>query len=308
MRYATFSTQLNPTQRLGIVSGDRVIDAAALAAPSWNGEPPSSLMALITSGPEAWARLAGLASRALTSNVESQAAEDIRWHAPIPRPLKNVACIGKNWAEHAREIAKSLGQEPTIPKFPVFFTKAPTTVVGPFDDVAWDPAITLQVDWEVELAAILGRTGRNISRGDALNHVFGYTVLNDVTARDLQRSHQQFYKGKSLDTFCPMGPVVVTADEFGDPQSKSLTCRVNGVVKQQGVTGDMIFPVDAIIESLSLGMTLEAGDIIATGTPDGVGFGRTPPEFLADGDVLETAVEGIGMMRNIMRAPTGRRP
>ena len=308
MRYATYSTKHNPTPRLGIVSGDRVTDAAALAASSWQGEAPSSLLALITAGPKAWARLADLASRTPSGNVESHAAEDIRWHAPIPRPSKNVACIGKNWAEHAREIAKSLGQEPTIPKFPVFFTKAPATVVGPFDDVVWDPAITQQVDWEVELAAILGRTGRNISRADALNHVFGYTVLNDVTARDLQRSHQQFYKGKSLDTFCPMGPVVVTADEFGDPQAKSLTCRVNGVVKQQGVTGDMIYPVDAIIESLSLGMTLEAGDIIATGTPDGVGFGRTPPEFLADGDVLETAVEGIGMMRNIMRAPTGRRP
>jgi len=171
-------------------------------------------------------------------------------------------------------------------------------VSGPFDDIAVDRGVTQQVDWEVELGVILGQTGRNIQRGDALRHIFGYTVINDLSARDLQQQHMQWFKGKSLDGFCPMGPVVVTADEFGDPQTKRLQLRVNGATKQDASTANMIFPVDAIIEWLSKGLTLEAGDVIATGTPEGVGMGRTPQEFLHDGDVVETEVEGIGTMRN----------
>jgi len=158
--------------------------------------------------------------------------------------------------------------------------------------------VTRQVDWEVELGAVIGQTGRNIPRANALEHVFGYTVINDVSARDLQQQHMQWFKGKSLDGFCPMGPFIVTADEFGDPQSKRLQLRVNGAMKQDASTAKMIFPIDTIIEWLSKGLTLEAGDIIATGTPEGVGMGRTPQEFLADGDVLETEVEGIGVLRN----------
>jgi len=154
------------------------------------------------------------------------------------------------------------------------------------------------VDWEVELGVLIGRTGKNIPAARAYDYIFGYTALNDVTARDLQKRHLQFFKGKSLDTFCPMGPVVVTADEFGDPQQKRLISRVNGVVKQDGMSSQMIFPVASIIEWLSKGITLEAGDLIATGTPDGVGMGRNPPEYLQDGDVLETEIEGIGVLRN----------
>jgi 2-keto-4-pentenoate hydratase/2-oxohepta-3-ene-1,7-dioic acid hydratase in catechol pathway len=225
----------------------------------------------------------------------------VRWHAPIPRPSKNVFCLGRNYVAHAEEAAKARGQEVKIPTIPVIFTKAPTTVCGPFDDIPVDRGVTQQVDWEVELGAVMGKTGRNISRGDALTHVFGYTVINDVSARDLQQQHMQWFKGKSLDAFCPMGPLVVTADEFGDPQSKRLQLRVNGVSKQDASTAKMIFPVDVIIEWLSKGLTLEAGDIIATGTPEGVGMGRTPQEFLADGDVLETEVEGIGTLRNTIK-------
>jgi 2-keto-4-pentenoate hydratase/2-oxohepta-3-ene-1,7-dioic acid hydratase in catechol pathway len=182
----------------------------------------------------------------------------------------------------------------------MFFTKAPTTVTGPFDEIRWDRSTTEQVDWEAELGVVIGMGGVNIRRGAALGHVFGYTIVNDVTARDLQKSHGQFFKGKSLDTFCPMGPCVVTADEFGDPHAKEVALRVNGVEKQRGNTRDMIFPVDTLIESLSRGLTIEPGDIIATGTPDGVGFARTPPEFLGNGDIMETEVEGIGVMRNRM--------
>jgi 2-keto-4-pentenoate hydratase/2-oxohepta-3-ene-1,7-dioic acid hydratase in catechol pathway len=181
---------------------------------------------------------------------------------------------------------------------PMFFTKTPTTVIGPYDDIPCDWSVTQQVDWEAELGVIIGMKGRSIRCDDARRYVFGYTVINDVTARDLQKRHVQFFKGKSLDGFCPIGPVVVTADEFGDPQARLVTLRVNGVEKQNGHTRDMIFPVDAPIEALSAGLTLEPGDILATGTPEGVGFARTPPEFLRDGDIMETEVEGIGTLRN----------
>ena len=190
------------------------------------------------------------------------------------------------------------GKALEVPAVPVIFTKATTTVNGPFDPVEIDRSVTSQVDWEVELGVVIGTPGRNIDRRDALSHVFGYTVINDLSARDLQSQHLQWFKGKSLDGFCPMGPVVVSSDEFGDPQQKRLRLRVNGASKQDSTTADMIFPVDVIIEWLSKGLTLEPGDVIATGTPEGVGMGRTPPEFLDDGDVVETEIEGIGTLRN----------
>jgi 2-keto-4-pentenoate hydratase/2-oxohepta-3-ene-1,7-dioic acid hydratase in catechol pathway len=164
--------------------------------------------------------------------------------------------------------------------------------------VAVDPSVTSQVDWEAELGVVIGIGGRNIARADALRHVFGYTAINDLSARDLQSQHLQWFKGKSLDGFCPSGPVIVTSDEFGDPQRARLQSRVNGAVKQDARTADMIFPVDAIIEWLSKGLTIEPGDIIATGTPEGVGMGRTPPEYLREGDVVEIEVEGVGVLRN----------
>ena len=295
MRYATFSLLSGPSSpRLGVVHGDGIVDFAAAVAGRWHGDPPATLLGLIQLGPDAWSRARELAG----GDARSHAARDVRWHAPIPRPLKNVFCVGRNYAAHVREGAAAHQQEAKLPEIPVFFTKAPTTVNGPFDDVPRHRGVTEQMDWEVELGVIIGRAGRNIARSDALAHVFGYTVINDITARDLQQRHTQWFKGKSLDGSCPMGPYVVTADEFGDPHAKDIALRVNGVVKQHGNTRDMIFPIDALIASLSHGLTLEAGDIIATGTPDGVGFARTPPEFLHDGDIMETDVEGIGTMRN----------
>jgi len=296
MRYASFSLSSDPMVRLGVVRSDGMIDVAALAAGTPLGPATASLLTLIDAGPPAWDDLRQLVDAASTAPRVPLA--DVRWHAPIGRPRKNVMCLGLNYAAHARESALARGRDVKLPEAPVIFTKAPTTVNGPFADVPVDRGATSQVDWEVELGVIIGRTGRNIAADRALDHVFGYTAINDVTARDLQQRHVQFFKGKSLDGFCPMGPMVVTADEFGDPQGKRLTCRVNGVVKQDGSTSDMIFPVRSIIEWLSRGLTIEAGDIIATGTPEGVGMGRTPPEYLQDGDVLETEVEGIGLMRN----------
>jgi 2-keto-4-pentenoate hydratase/2-oxohepta-3-ene-1,7-dioic acid hydratase in catechol pathway len=219
--------------------------------------------------------------------------------APIPEPRRNLICIGMNYREHAAEGQRARGQPVKMPEVPVFFTKATTSANGPYSDIPYDPAVTAQLDWEVELAVIIGRRGKNIPRDHALDHVFGYTVVNDVSARDLQYSHGgQFFKGKSLDGCCPMGPWIITRDEVPDPHALKLRCRVNGVVKQDWHTGDMIFDIPTLIEWLSRGMTLLPGDIIATGTPHGVGFARTPPEFLQPGDVVECEVEGIGALRN----------
>jgi 2-keto-4-pentenoate hydratase/2-oxohepta-3-ene-1,7-dioic acid hydratase in catechol pathway len=298
MRYATFSDQSNPTPRLGIVRGDGIADAAVFGT-GWRGPVPTSLLDLIRQGPDAWQRMGELTNAA--PGASFRPLSDVVLDAPIPRPLKNVFCLGRNYIAHAEEAARARGQEVKIPTVPVIFTKAPTTVTGPFDDILVERSVTQQVDWEVELGLVIGVTGRNIPRANALRHVFGYTVINDLSARDLQQQHMQWFKGKSLDGFCPMGPVLITADEFGDPQSKRLQLRVNSATKQDGSTAQMIFPVDAIIEWISKGLTLEAGDIIATGTPDGVGMARTPQEFLRDGDLVETEVEGIGVLRNRIR-------
>jgi 2-keto-4-pentenoate hydratase/2-oxohepta-3-ene-1,7-dioic acid hydratase in catechol pathway len=300
MRYATFSLATDRTERLGILSGDTLFDVHDLLGPP-AGAVPRTLLELIREGRESWARLGARLSDALAHNPPASArmkADTVRWRAPVSRPTKNVVCLGLNYSSHAHESAKARGREVKIPDFPVFFTKPPTSVNGPFDDIEWNPALTQQMDWEVELAVVIGVGGKNIPRAAALDHVFGYTIVNDVSARDLQARHIQWFKGKGLDGSCPMGPVVVTADEFGDPQTKSLTLRVNGVQKQHSTTANMIFPVDVIIEQLSQGLTVDPGDVIATGTPEGVGLGRTPQEFLKDGDVIETEIEGIGTMRN----------
>ena len=300
MRYATFSLTTDPTERLGLLSGDTLYDVHALLGPP-SSAVPRTLPDLIREGRDSWGRLAARLTDALAGSppAASRPNKDmIRWHSPIRHPAKNIICLGLNYSSHAHESAKARGREVKIPDFPVFFTKSTTSVNGPFDPIEWNPALTQQVDWEVELGVVIGVAGKNIARAAALDHVFGYTVINDVSARDLQARHLQWFKGKSLDTFCPMGPVIVTADEFGDPQTKTVALRVNGVQKQHSTTANMIFPVDVIIEQLSQGLTIEPGDIIATGTPEGVGLGRTPQEFLQDGDVMETEIEGIGTLRN----------
>ena len=207
-----------------------------------------------------------------------------------------MIAIGRNYQKHAEESARKEGYEPQPP---TVFTKAITSLTEPYADIAIDPSISDKIDWEAELAVVIGRRGANIKRSDARGHVFGYTVLNDVTARDIQNEWGgQYFKGKSLDRTCPTGPWIVTADELKEPQRLGVRLRLNGELKQDGNTRDMIYPVDAIIEWVSKGMTLLPGAMIATGTPDGVGFWRTPSEILHPGDVMETEVEGIGMLRN----------
>jgi len=299
MRYVTFSLPGDPTERLGAVRGDRVVDVRNEIKDAWTGPVPASLLALIQAGRGAWDRMASLLDSALAATgADAHRLQDITCHAPIPRPTKNVFCLGQNYKSHIQEAARAREREFKLPEVPVFFTKAPTSITGPYDAVPWDTAITQQVDYEAELAVIIGTRCKNVARSGAMDCVFGYTILNDVSARDLQKSHLQWFKGKSLDGFCPMGPIVVTADEFGDPHQKRISLRLNGDTRQDSTTANMIFPIDVSIEFLSKGMTLEPGDIIATGTPEGVGLGRTPPEYMKDGDVMETEVEGIGIMRN----------
>jgi 2-keto-4-pentenoate hydratase/2-oxohepta-3-ene-1,7-dioic acid hydratase in catechol pathway len=300
MRYATFSLPNEARSRLGVARADTLIDVHELLSAGADAI-PRTLSELISQGRGEWERLNRLIDQALAGNPPASAthrADTVRWHAPTGRPLKNVVCLGLNYISHAKESAQARGREFKIPEAPVFFTKAPTSVTGPNDSIPWDSSLTAQLDYEAELGVVIGLAGKDIRRANALDHVFGYTVINDISARDLQKTHLQWFKGKSLDGFCPVGPVIVTADEFGDPQTKRISLRVNGVEKQNSTTANMIFAVDTIIEVLSKGMTLEPGDVIATGTPEGVGLGRTPQEFLKDGDIVETSVEGIGMLRN----------
>jgi 2-keto-4-pentenoate hydratase/2-oxohepta-3-ene-1,7-dioic acid hydratase in catechol pathway len=277
--------QHNNQTKLGAVREEGVVDLTAVAP---------DMLTLIDMGADGLAQ----AQSTLESAITATPLADVKLLAPIPNPRRNVMCLGLNYAAHAAESNRAKGFESDLPTHPVIFNKATTCINGPYDDIPFDAAVSDKIDWEIELGVIIGRSGKNISPDEALSYVFGYTIINDVSARDLQRLHKQFFKGKSLDGSCPIGPWIVTADELPDPHNLNLICRVNGVIKQSGNTQDMIFDVPATIDHLSRGMTLLAGDIIATGTPEGVGFARTPPEYLAPGDVVECEIESIGVIRN----------
>ena len=307
MKLASFSTTAIPKVRIGIVQDNEIIDVD-LAARALNIIPLEQMLDLLDHYGQGMRELNAILDKAggrrfsevktFTEIGAVHNLSDIQFAAPISRPRKNLMCLGWNYAEHAQETALIRGQETKAPEYPVIFTKAPTTVNSPYGNIIIDPQVSVEIDWEVELAVIIGKTGKNIREEDALSHVFGYTVLNDVSARDIQSRHKQFFKGKSLDGYCPMGPWIVTADEIPDPQQLTVRLRVNDVTKQESNTSLMLFSVRAIIAILSQGLTLEPGDIIATGTPSGVGFARNPPEFLQAGDIMETEIEGIGTMRN----------
>lgn len=224
---------------------------------------------------------------------------DVRLLAPIARPRRNLWAVGRNYRPHAAELAGSVfkANGDDLATWPIVFTKTPETVVGPFDDVHLASEITQSVDYEAELAVVIGRKGKNISRSQALEHVFGYTIVNDVTARDVQMRHQQWDMGKSFDTFCPMGPSIVTADEFDGARTR-VRCWVNGELRQDGLTQNLIFDIPALIETVSRGITLLPGDVIATGTPAGVGMGMKPPRYLREGDVVRVEVDGLGFIEN----------
>jgi 2-keto-4-pentenoate hydratase/2-oxohepta-3-ene-1,7-dioic acid hydratase in catechol pathway len=272
---------------IGAVDERGVIDLAAIAP---------DMLSLIAAGSVGLDRARAVV--ASVSSARNAPIESVILLAPIPKPHRNIMCLGLNYAEHAKESAEARGREYKQHQQPVFFTKATHTINRHEGVIPFDAAVSEQIDWEAELGVIIGRSGKNIPIEEAYDHVFGYTCINDVSARDLQSNHSQFFKGKSLDGACPMGPWIVTADEIPDPQHLQVTCRVNGVVKQNANTEVMIFHIPDILAILSRGMTLDAGDIIATGTPSGVGFARKPPEFLKPGDVVEVEIEKIGVLRN----------
>jgi 2-keto-4-pentenoate hydratase/2-oxohepta-3-ene-1,7-dioic acid hydratase in catechol pathway len=221
--------------------------------------------------------------------------------APIPDPARNIFCVGRNYRLHIEEGARARGVPPSFPTVPEYFTKPGTAVIGHGGDIDLHPKQTQQLDYEVELAMVIGRRCRDLTVAEAMDAVAGYTIVNDMSARDLQRAHGQWFKGKGLDTFCPIGPCIVTADEFGDPSGHRLALRVNGSIRQDSNTSDLLFNCATLVSALSAGLTLLPGDIIATGTPSGVALGMTPQLWLKDGDVVEAEVEGIGVLRNTVR-------
>lgn len=252
-----------------------------------------TLEEFIETGEEGLLNLAKmLESNSRDHSVEPVALSDVRLEAPFV-PRRNIFCVGKNYQEHVREFDKDAAAK--NPAVPIFFTKATTSVIGPNEEIDSRPDVTSQVDYEGELGVVIGKQGGDIAPEDAMKHVYGYTIINDVTARDLQKAHAQWFRGKSLDTFCPMGPTLLVG---GWPAPFTIYTRVNGHLRQEGSTSDLIFSIPKLISVLSAGMTLLPGDVIATGTPKGVGMGMNPPEFLKKGDVVEITIDPIGTLKN----------
>ena len=224
---------------------------------------------------------------------------DVVLDAPLPKPRRNLWCVGRNYHAHAKELSASVFKDNAArtDEWPIVFTKVPECVVGPHDDVLVPAEVSTQIDYEAELAVVIGKGGKNITRAAAMSHVFGYTVVNDVTARDVQMRHGQWDLGKSFDTFCPMGPWIVTANEFDGTRTR-VRCWVNGELRQNGPTENMIFDIPTLIETISRGITLYPGDVIATGTPAGVGMGMSPPRYLRAGDVVRVEIDGLGAIEN----------
>jgi len=284
--------------RLGVVLDEQVVDVALLGMQA-NVSLPSTMLGLIDAGPAALDLLRALlaAHRERWPVGTATWLSNVRLLAPIPRPRKNIFGIGLNYVDHVAESSRSLDTDKEMPAKPVVFSKPPTTVIGPNEAIEHNGEITQQLDWEVELGVVIGRAAKRIAEADAMAHVFGYTVINDISARDNRRAGQWIFS-KGQDTYCPMGPCIVTADEIADPHNLELSLTRNGRVMQHASTAQMYFKIPALIADISSAITLEPGDIIATGTPSGVGAGRTPQEWMQPGDVIEARVERIGTLRN----------
>jgi 2-keto-4-pentenoate hydratase/2-oxohepta-3-ene-1,7-dioic acid hydratase in catechol pathway len=280
-------TYLDGHLRVGAVAGGRVADLS---------EKFDSMQTLIEEGEPALEEARSLAEKA---DPQAEVGE-VELRAPIPHPRRNVFCMGWNYLTHFEEGQGRRGDnQEELPEYPTFFDKPTTTVVGPYDDIPFDPDFSEKMDYEAELAVVIGRAGRSIPAAEAMDHIFGYTLANDVTARDVQRRHGgQWLKGKGMDGSCPLGPWIVTADEITDPQDLTVQCDVNGVQKQDSNTRFMVFPIARLIEELSLAMTLLPGDILLTGTPEGVGYARSPPEYLSPGDEVTVTIPVIGRITN----------
>ncbi|EFE53581.1 fumarylacetoacetate hydrolase family protein [Providencia rettgeri] len=298
MRLITYRSDVTAAARLGAVVNQQVVDLALLAQEQ-GLYLPDNMLDFIDLGPQG-VRV----GTELLNTYQGQFPAGTAWPvqnvkilAPIPRPRKNIFGIGLNYVEHVAESSRTLDTSKDLPKQPVIFSKPPTTVIGPGDAIEHNAKITQQLDWEVELAVIIGTRAKSVVAKDALNYVFGYSLMIDMSARDCRRAGQWIYS-KGQDTYAPFGPCIVTADEIPDPHTLDLSLKVNGVTKQSSNTRHMLFNVNTLIEDISQGITLEPGDIIATGTPEGVGAGRTPQEWVWPGDVIEAYVENIGELRH----------
>jgi 2-keto-4-pentenoate hydratase/2-oxohepta-3-ene-1,7-dioic acid hydratase in catechol pathway len=291
MKLVTFTTGGAPTVGVVDEEAQQVRDVTALLPPG------TGVLELIAG----WAQWEPVLTER-TPALSATALDQVRLLAPIPAPRRDLFAVGKNYREHVAEFGRSGYDQPdrseALPEHPVVFTKATTSVTGPFDDILPHHGVTAELDYEAELGVIIGGGGRGIRREDAFAHVWGYTIIDDVTARDLQRRHKQWAIGKSLDTHCPMGPYAVSADEIDDVTALHVESFVNGEPRQSAPVKELIFDIPELIAVISAGITLLPGDIIATGTPAGVGIGFDPPKFLASGDVVEIAISGLGAQRN----------
>jgi 2-keto-4-pentenoate hydratase/2-oxohepta-3-ene-1,7-dioic acid hydratase in catechol pathway len=294
------SFKIDNNLKVGLVSQGKIVDLQATYSLMANADFPSDMLSLLESGDVGLKKIK-LIEKYLEKCREKR--ENTSTHtllydfnrveilSPIPRLRKNIICLGLNYIDHAIETNSP------VPSNPIFFTKPPTSVIGMNDSIVL-PKCSKKIDYEVELAFVFGRTGRNIKEEDAYDYIVGYTILIDVTARDLQKKHIQWFKGKSLDTFAPIGPYLVTRDEIADPHNLDIVMKINGKIMQKSNTRNLIFNIPTIISAISMDMTIEAGDIVATGTPAGVGYTRNPPLFLKPGDIVEASIEGIGTLRN----------
>lgn len=300
MKLVTYTHQ-NQEARLGFIFNDLVIDMEDFGEVA-NFPLPDDMLDLIDMGIEVIAEIIDLIADTPNEFIIKIGVplEEVTLLAPIPKPRKNIIGIGLNYTEHVAESARSLDTTGKLPQKPIIFSKPPTTVTATKTEVIKNTKLTSQLDWEVELAVIIGKTGKYVSKSEAMDYVFGYTVINDISARDCRREGQ-WIVSKGQDTFAPMGPYLVTKEEVENPHNLNLSLKVNGIEKQNSNTKFMLFNIPDLIEDLSTVFTIEPGDIIATGTPAGVGAGRDPQEWLHDGDVIEATVEGIGTIMNTVK-------
>lgn len=300
MKLLTYKTS-DTEPRLGFIYNNQVIDMEDFGEIS-NFPLPSSMLELIDMGHELVEELNDMIADTEAGLLEEIAYEmdEVTFLAPIPKPRKNIIGIGLNFTEHVAESARTLDTTGKLPQKPIIFSKPPTTVTATNTEVIKNTKLTAQLDWEVELAVVIGKKGKYVPKADAMDYVFGYTIINDISARDCRREGQ-WIVSKGQDTFAPMGPILVTKDEINDPHNLNLSLKVNGIEKQNSNTKFMLFNINELIEDLSTVFTLEPGDIIATGTPSGVGAGRSPQEWLYNGDIMEATVEGIGTITNTVK-------
>ena len=300
MKLLTYLTSDNE-QRAAFVHNNKAVDLEDFGELT-NFPLPNILLELIDMGIEVIDEINSLVADVSEAELNeiSYDLNEITIVAPIPKPRKNIIGIGLNYTEHVAESARTLDTTGKLPTKPIIFSKPPTTVTGPNTHVLLNTKLTQQLDWEVELAVVIGKKGKYVAKQDALDYVFGYTILNDISARDCRREGQ-WIVSKGQDTFAPMGPFLITKDEIENPHNLNLSLKLNGVEKQNSNTQFMLFNINDLIEDLSIVFTLEPGDIIATGTPAGVGAGRNPQEWMKNGDVMECYVEGIGTLTNTVK-------